>query len=182
MAVSIYAVSFRRAYLWIGVSLAVPALAERLLLSSGHIGALSLTSISFGLAFDVFIIVVLFQRVFMTDEPTKELIFGALCIYLLVGFGFSSVYGMLVTVQPHAFYLEPTVNAHAIPDRLDLIYYSFATSTCVGAAGITPASTQARSISVIEALLGVLYLAVLISRLLNSYQMKVVRDDRGETT
>lgn len=182
MALSIYAVSFRRAYVWIALSLAVPALAERLFLNSEHIGALSIASISFGFLFDVFIIVVLFQRVFMTDEPTKELIFGALCIYLLVGFGFSSIYGMLVTVQPHAFYLEPAVNAHSIPDRLDLIYYSFATATCVGAAGIMPASTQARSISVIEALLGVLYLAVLISRLLNSYQTKVVQDGRDEAT
>lgn len=176
MALSIYAVSFRRLYMWIGLLLAVPALAQRILLSSGPIGALSTASISFGLVFDLFIIVVLFRRVFMTDEPTREMIFGALCIYLLVGFGFSSIYGMLVTLQPHAFYLEPTVNAHEIPDRFDLIYFSFGTVTCVGASGITPASTQARSISVIEALLGVLYLAVLISRLLNSYQMNAVRE------
>jgi len=175
MALSVYAVSFRRAYVWIGLLLAVPALAERILLHSGRIGALSATSIVFGLAFDLFVIVVLFKRVFMTEEPRRELIFGALCIYLLVGFGFSSVYGMLVTVQPHSFYLEPAVNAHAVPDRLDLIYYSFATLTCLGASGMTPASTQVRSLSVIEGLVGVLYLAVLISRLLNSYQGKESR-------
>ena len=177
MALSIYAVSFCRRYVGVGLLLALPALAERILLSSGRIGALSATSSSFGLAFDVFIIIVLFQHVFMAEEPTREMIFGALCIYLLMGFGFSSIYGMLVTLQPHAFYLEPAVNAHAVPDRLDLIYYSFATMTCLGASGITPASTQARSISVIEGLMGVLFLAVLISRLLNAYQMKVVRDD-----
>lgn len=178
MALSIYAVSFRRLYVWIGLLLAVPGLAERILLNSGRVGALAATSLGFGLAFDLFIIVVLFRRVFMTEEPTREMIFGALCIYLLVGFGFSSIYGMLVRFQSHAFYLEPAINAHSVPDRLDLIYYSFATLTCLGASGMTAVSTQARSISIIEGLVGVLYLAVLISRLLNSYQMKAVRDNR----
>ena len=176
MGLSIYAVSFRRVYVWLGLLLAVPALIERTFLHPGSAGALSLVSIGFGLAFDSFVVVVLFRRVFMTEEPTRELIFGALCIYLLVGFGFASVYGMLATLQPHAFYLDPAVNSHAVPDRFDLIYYSFATVTCLGAPGITPVSTPARSISVIESLLGVLYLAVLISRLLNSYQMRMVRD------
>lgn len=177
MGLSIYAVSFRRTHIWIGLLFALPGVAQRVLLSSGHIGGIAGVSIGFGFAFDVFIIVVLFRRIFLTDEPTREMIFGALCIYLLVGFGFTTLYGMLVDVQPRAFYLDPAANGHPVPDRLDLIYYSFATLTCVGAAGITPVSTQARSISVIEALLGVLYLAVLISRLLNSYQMKVMRND-----
>lgn len=177
IALSLFAVSFRRINVWIGLLLAVPALAHRILLTSAHVGALAAVSIGFGFAFDLFIIVVLFRRIFLTDEPTREMIFGALCIYLLVGFGFASMYGMLADVQAHAFYLEPTANAHPLPDRLDLIYYSFATLTCVGAAGMTPVSTQARSISVIEALAGVLYLAVLISRLLNSYQMKTLRND-----
>lgn len=175
MGLSIYAVSFRRVYVWIGLSLAIPALAERVLLSSGPIGALTGASITFGLAFDSFIVVVLFRRVFMPDEPTREMIFGALCIYLLVGFGFVSIYGMLTRLQSHAFFLDPNINAHPVPDRLDLIYYSFTTLTCVGAGGMTPVSTQARSISVIESLLGVLYLAVLISRLLNSYQTRAER-------
>lgn len=169
---SVYAVSFRRAYLWIALVIAIPTLAQRILVTNGNPGALSITSIAFGFLFDLFIVAVLFQRVFMTNDPTKEAIFGALCIYLLIGYGFSRVYGMMAMLQPHAFYLDPAVNAHAVPDRFDLIYYSFATVTCLGANGITPVSTQARSISLIEALLGVLYLAVLISRLLNAYQAR----------
>lgn len=169
---SVYAVSFKRAYMWVALLLAIPTGAQRILVTSANPGALSITSIVFGFLFDLFIVVVLFQRVFVTNDPTKEAIFGALCIYLLVGYGFSRVYGMMAMLQPHAFYLDPAVNAHAVPDRFDLIYYSFATVTCLGASGITPASTHARSISIIESLLGILYLAVLISRLLNAYQAR----------
>jgi hypothetical protein len=57
-----------------------------------------------------------------------------------------------------------------VPNRFDLIYYSFATLTSVGAAGIVPVSGEARSLTVIESILGVLYLAVLIARLMGAYR------------
>ena len=72
----------------------------------------------------------------------------------------------------HAFLLDPAVNRHTIPDRFDCIYYSFGMMTQLGAAGIIAVSDQARSISVIEAILGQLYLAVLISRLVAAYRFR----------
>jgi hypothetical protein len=177
---SVYAVSFRRSFVWFALVLAIPALLQRILLPRADAGALPLISIVLSFAFDAFILVVIFRRVFMQDEPTAETIFGALCIYLLVGFGFASLYAMVATMQPHAFYLDPALNLHGVPDRFDLIFYSFATLTCLGAAGITPVSSQARSISVIEALLGVLYLAVLISRLLSAYHSRSVTQSNGK--
>ena len=169
---SVYAVSFRRTYVWFALALAIPAFLQRILLPRADHGALPLISIVLGFAFDVFVVIVIFRRVFIEDDPTKEAIFGALCVYLLAGFGFTSLYDMLVAMQPHAFYLDPALNANRVPDRFDLIYYSFATLTCLGASGIAPVSAQARSISVIEGLLGVLYLAVLISRLLSAYHAR----------
>jgi|ERR1700761_4682408 len=172
---SIYAISFERKYVTMALILAIPALMQRILLPRADAGVLSLGSIILGLAFDLLIITVIFQRVFMKDEPTRDAIFGALCVYLLIGFGFTSIYGVIATLQPHAFYLDPALNVHNTPDRFDLIYYSFTTLTCIGAAGIAPVSMQARSTSVIEALLGVLYLAVLISRLLTAYHSRNVK-------
>ncbi len=169
-ALSVYAVSFRRSFLSFALVLAIPALVQRIALLRADAGALAVTSIILTFVFDVFIVVVIFRRVFIRSEPTTEAIFGALCIYLLIGFSFASLYGMLATIQPHAFYFDPALNLHRVPDRFDLIYYSFGTMTCLGAAGITPVSDQARSITVIESLLGVLYLAVLISRLLSTHR------------
>ena len=114
--------------------------------------------------------VVIFRRVFTKEQPNSETVFGALCIYLLVGFTFASIYGMVAAIQPKAFYLDPLTNLHTIPNRFDFIYYSFATMTSLGAAGITAVSAPARSLSVIEAILGVLYLAVLIARLMGAYR------------
>jgi hypothetical protein len=169
---SLYAVSFRRLYLGLGLVLAIPAFLQRILLSSPVGGGLPLTGNLLSFAFDAFIIGVIFHRVFFENDATREAIFGSLCIYLLMGFSFSSIFGMLAKLQPAAFYLDPAMNAHPVPDHFDLIYYSFATLTSLGAAGISPISLQARSISVIESLLGILYIAVLISRLLNAYQAR----------
>ena len=167
---SVYAVSFRRRFVFVALLLAIPALVQRLLLPRGDEGALALLSIALSFAFDVFTVVVIFRRVFAKHVPDAETVFGALCVYLLVGFSFANLYHMLAAVQLHAFYLDPVSNVRLVPNRFDLIYYSFGTMTSLGAAGMTPVSDPARSLSVIEAILGILYLAVLISKLMSAYQ------------
>jgi hypothetical protein len=62
--------------------------------------------------FDAFIVVVIFRRVFASKQPNSETIFLALCIYLLAGFAFASIYGMVALLQPRAFYLDPLANVH----------------------------------------------------------------------
>jgi hypothetical protein len=88
----------------------------------------------------------------------------------LVGFSFGNVYGIVAALQPNAFYLDPSENLHKVLDRFDSLYYSFGTMTSLGAPGITPVSSQARSFSIVEAIIGVLYLAVLIARLIAAYR------------
>jgi hypothetical protein len=170
--VSVYAANVHRSLLVFAVVLAIPALFERILLPKLNSHSFFIFNILLSLVFDVVILVVIFRHVLAEREPTSETIFGALCLYLLVGFTFASGYGLVTAFQPNAFYLDPHTNLHAVPDRFDFIYYSFATMTSLGAAGITPVSPQARSFSILEAILGVLYLAVLIAGLIGAYRPK----------
>ncbi len=168
--IAVHATRFRRTLLLVALVLAVPAVSERLLPRQPNAGVLSILSIVLSFVFDVFIVVVIFRRVFANEQPDSEAIFGALCIYLLLGFAFASLYGMVSAIQPKAFYLDPQTNLHTIPNRFDFIYYSFATMVSLGAGGIIAVSAPARSLSVIEAIVGVLYLAVLIARLVGAYR------------
>jgi len=170
IVVSVYAAKIHRSLLIFAMVLAIPALFERIVLPKVNAGTFSIFNITVTFVFDVVIVVLIFRHVFAAEQPTSETIFGALCIYLLVGFSFASAYGMLAAFQPNAFYLDPRTNLHNVPDRFDFIYYSFATMTSLGAAGITPVSSQARSFSILEAVLGVLYLAVLIAGLIGAYR------------
>ncbi len=54
----------------------------------------------------------IFRRVFADVEITSETIFGALCIYLMNGISFASIYGLVSDMQAKAFRLDPAVNTH----------------------------------------------------------------------
>jgi hypothetical protein len=172
IVVSVYAVKVHRSLLVFAIVLAIPALFERILLPKVHASAFSAFNTILPIVFDLVIVVVIFRHVLAQERPNSETIFGALCLYLLLGFTFAGIYGMVATFQPDAFYLDPRTNLHDIPDRFDFIYYSFGTMTSLGAAGITPVSSLARSFSILEAILGVLYLAVLITGLIGAYRPK----------
>jgi hypothetical protein len=168
--ISVYAAKIHRGLLVLAILLAIPTLFHRIFLPLARLTSFSIANVLLSFMFDLLIVVVIFRHVFARDQPNSETIFGALCIYLLVGFSFASLYEMVAAAQPYAFYLDPHTNLHTAPVRFDFIYYSFATMTSLGAAGITAVSPQARSITVLEAILGVLYLAVLIARLIGAYR------------
>jgi hypothetical protein len=177
VALSVYVVSFRRGLAMVALLLAIPATVQHVVNPSLAAGFLPVANLILSFGFDLWILVAIFRRVFANVRITSETIFGALCIYLLNGMSFANIYGLVGDLQPHAFLLEPATNRHAILDRFDCIYYSFGMMTQLGAAGITAVSDQARSISLIEAILGQLYLAVLISRLVGAYRMRAPVED-----
>jgi hypothetical protein len=166
---SVYAVSFRRSTWIIALIFAIPVLWHRVLTMERGDSKLALVGLLVSFSFDVFIVIVVFHRVFRTRVVTSATIFGAVSIYLMAGFAFTRLYQFLAAVQAGAFYLDPVLNHHIVPSRSDLVFYSFGVMTSLGAAGIAPVSAQARSLIVIEAILGILYLGVLVSRLIAMY-------------
>jgi hypothetical protein len=179
LALSVYAVSFRRSLAIAALVLAIPTAAQRVFHPTMSHSVLPMLSLFLGFAFDLWVVVTIFRHVFANVRITSETIFGALCIYLLNGLTFSNIYGLLATLQPKAFLLDPATNRHTTPDQFDLIYYSFGMMTQLGAAGITAVSDQARSLSLLEAILGQLYLAVLISRLVGAYRRLPSPSEQG---
>lgn len=168
--VTVYAISFRRSIIFIAMFLAIPTMVEHSAFLRAKIGSVSTVNVILSFVFDVFVIVIIFRRVYARDNPTAETIFGAVCIYLLIGFTFARLYAILAAVQPHAFYLDPAVNHQSTPAVFDFIYFSFGSMTTAGSSGIAAVSPQVRSLSIIESILGVLYLAVMISRLMDAYR------------
>ena len=167
---TVYAVTFSRGLFLVVLTLAIPSLLQHVLLHPHATGVVPLLSRCLSLAFDLLIIAVIFRHVFATEKPDSETLFGALCVYLLLGFAFASCYDAIAKYQPKAFYLSPATNVHAVPDRFDFIYFSFGTLTESGTSGMTAVLPAARSLSLLEAITGILYLAVLISRLLSAYR------------
>ena len=100
---------------------------------------------------------------------TTDKVFGAVAAYILIALSFASLFGFLQVFQPHAFH---ATIAHGPDGKLnwsDLMYFSFTVLTSTGFGEITPATPMARSLIVIEQVLGVMYVAFLIARLANMY-------------
>src|SRR5580704_4893969 len=166
----VYAVSFRKGLIFVGLILAVPTIVAHTIVFLPRMVPTSVLNVILSFAFDVFTIGVIFHRVFVREKPEAETIYGAVCIYLLIGFTFAKVYAILAIIQPHAFYLDPASNLHPVPVGFDFIYFSFGSMTTAGATGIAAASPQVRSVSMIESVLAVLYIAVMIARLMGAYR------------
>ena len=97
---------------------------------------------------------------------TGERIAAAMCVYLLFGYGFSSLYALMEGLAPGSL-----VSAQDPELRWsEFVFYSFVTMTTLGYGDITPVSGSARSLAVFQTIMAVFYLAVLIARLVASYE------------
>jgi hypothetical protein len=109
----------------------------------------------------------LLLRVFSRGRVTLRQIQGAVAIYLLIGLAFSEMYFLLELLQPGAFALGKEGATVLGSVAADFNYFSFVTLTTVGYGDITPLSAGARQLTVLEGLIGQLFPAVLLARLVS---------------
>lgn len=103
-------------------------------------------------------------RVFSPGAVTSHRLVGAIVAFLLVGLTFAYVFDGLQLLRPGSFHVPAALKTGAYSPFL---YYSFVTLSTVGYGDVTPVSSAARALSNVESLVGVLYPAVLIGRLLS---------------
>jgi hypothetical protein len=101
-------------------------------------------------------------RVLRRGEISLDRVAGAVAAYLLLGMAWAAAYHVVFLMRPDAFRFP-----EADPDELSLLYYSFVTLTTMGYGDITPVHPAARSLAVSEALVGQIFPAVLIARLVS---------------
>jgi F0F1-type ATP synthase assembly protein I len=85
-------------------------------------------------------------------------VLGALCTYLLFALFFADVHQFFAAFSHD--YLNGTSDP---PSPSDLLYFSVITLATVGFGDITPASEVARAVTVVEALIGQLYLVSVVA-------------------
>jgi Ion channel len=118
--------------------------------------------------FTAIVTVCLLQYVLDLEAITADKVFGAVDAYVLIGFTFASLFAFLELVQPNAFNIT-IPGADGLLSWVELMYFSFTVLTSTGFGEITPVTDMARSLIVIEQVLGVMYVAFLIARLANLY-------------
>jgi hypothetical protein len=105
------------------------------------------------------------RAVFEPGRITYHRVVGAILLYLTIGLVFVALYTLVGALSPNAFNGLTVAARVSMPS--DLIYFSFVTLTTLGYGDIVPVDPVARSLSNIEAILGQLYPATLLARLVS---------------
>jgi voltage-gated potassium channel Kch len=91
---------------------------------------------------------------------------GGVALYLIVALSFAHLYGLLTVLVPEALSGGPTgLNPHAVFYRGRLLYFSLVTLTTTAYGDIVPLHPVARSLATLESVIGQLFPATLLARL-----------------
>lgn len=106
------------------------------------------------------------EHVFREGPITGDRIRGAVAAYLLLGLVWVFAYKLVDRASPGALSTGP-VAPDTYQSAQSLAYFSFVTLTTVGYGDIIPVHPAARMLAIAEALVGQLYPAILIGRLVS---------------
>lgn len=101
-----------------------------------------------------------------------DVIFAAVSAYLLLGLVWAYFYEFLEMANPGSFKGD-----HGVMEKDDFFYFSFVTLATVGYGDIVPLTRAGRSLAIVEALAGQLFLTILIARLIGAYVAQYQRQD-----
>lgn len=113
-------------------------------------------------------------------RATVDAIFGAICVYLLLGTAWALAYATIDVVDTDAF-LFPIPLTGAIDPASQyaamsqFVYFSFVTMSTLGYGDITPQLPLAQTLTWLQSVTGQFYLAVLVARLVSAMPHPVPR-------
>ncbi|MBM6398974.1 two pore domain potassium channel family protein [Phycicoccus sonneratiae] len=162
LVTAVFTVRSTPALTWLSVTLALPAAAfEVWSLLSDSSTVLVFAHCALAL-FYVYTAYALISYMFEDYWVTKDELFAVGACFTVLVFAFAYVFLAIQEVWPGSFI------GHAGGDRrtfLELIYLSTAQLTSVGLSDVVAVGSQARAVSTVEQLGGVMYVAMVISRL-----------------
>lgn len=169
LAAGVYSAGRRRRVLVTALALAIPALAFEWLANYVPTTRMVVTNLVLLGGFVAFVAAVIFSEVLREERVSLDTIFGGIAIYLLIGLGWSLGYAVIEHLAPgsYPFANVPLQELRSTREALfpELVYFSFVTMTTLGYGDMVPASQPARVFAVFEAVVGQLYVAIFIARL-----------------
>lgn len=117
---------------------------------------------------------IMIRRFLMTRVKLKIRIAAAVSIYLLFGMLWAKLFNITDILNPAAFSVEHNKTEYTF------IYFSFVTLVTLGYGDIVPVSLLARSLSILEGIVGQLYVVILISSLVSEFSAYAVKTAREE--
>jgi hypothetical protein len=106
--------------------------------------------------------VVIVRDIIKTRLVSVQTLLAAMCLYLLIGIIFALLYDFAGTMMPSGFFGSPGLGTIT-----NALFFSFTTLTTVGYGNLVPATAFGQSLAMVEAVLGQIYLIVVVARLVS---------------
>ena len=175
IVVTIYAVGGKRKFTIAALILGVPVVVARAVSITVPAKEAEIISLFLAIVFIGYVTWIIMSAVVRPGQVTPDKIYGAICVYLLLGMLWAAFYGILEITQPGSFWFPEHDSPQTLVEQRDyraleheLSFYSYVTLTTLGYGDITPVTHRARQLSWLEALFGQLFIAITIARLVAS--------------
>lgn len=180
----VYSVSQRPRVLAVAVTLAIPTLAFEWISNYYTTAFTVVANLTLLGVFVAFVAAIVLREILEETRVSLDTIFGGIAIYLLVGLAFAIGFSIVEHLEPGSYPFSEQVTADA-EHRFhfvfpELLYFSFVTLTTLGYGDMVPATQPARTLAVAEAMVGQLYVAIFIARLVALHITHHAREQRGD--
>ena len=160
---AVAAVRLTPALSWVALTLGVPAagfsVAEAVVDGTDWV---VLVSACLHAPFYAYVSYSMIRYVFHDDRVTRDELFATGAAFTVVAWAFAYVYAAVQVLDPGSFAGTGTGSERS---WFELLYLSFSVLTSVGLSDVVPVGAHARSIVAVEMVAGVLYVALVVSRL-----------------
>jgi voltage-gated potassium channel len=129
--------------------------------------------------FNLFIVVFMVRHIAKSEKVDATIIVNSINGYLLIGILGSALLAMAEILQKSLYHLDTVAINFAggtAQGFHDFLYFSFVTLTTLGYGDVTPVSAFAKSTTIIIAVTGQLYLAILIAMLVGKFLSRMETD------
>ena len=163
---AIYAASQKRSHIIIAVILVIPTLfalwSKEIAIGNTHI------TIGYicGLILFAFAVISILKYIFSHQVVTRQTISAAVVIYLLLALMWTFIYRLLENLYPGSFAIA---HSKLLDAENIYLYFSLVTITTLGYGDITPIAPQVISLAVLEAIIGQIYLVVVVAWFVGMY-------------
>lgn len=120
----------------------------------------------FGAFFFAYAVINILRFIFNSKEITRETIFAAIVAYLLMALMWTFIYMILEMLAPGSFVFS---DQQYRQEMMRFEYFSFITITTLGYGDITPLTAKASVLAIFEAVVGQIYLVVLVAWLVGMF-------------
>jgi hypothetical protein len=163
MALVILAVRASPALTWFSLLLGVPAAVLLLIQAVTDSAALNPYSSALEAVLYFYGAYALIRYMLADHEITRDELYAVGATFTLVAWGFAYVYTVWQAIEPGSFIAA--IEPDAQRTWMELLFLSFTTLSSTGLSDVVPVQAFARSLCMIEQVVGVAYIAVVVSRL-----------------